>query len=142
MIDSKELMLGNYVTTINRGNEIHVATGITEEIGSLSYGQVALYDPFKNILKQKSRLEDVRNLSPIPVSKEWLLKLGFEEKDGVCRINIDKIAKVTKTYLNIEISLNVNYCWMHGRWTTIATSIHQVQNLYFSLTKEHLKIKK
>ncbi len=70
---------------------------------------------------------------PIPLNEKWLLKLGFEEeysrgtrllvKDGV-RIDMTKSKFPTLQY-----------------WVTELKYVHQLQNIYFALTGEELKVK-
>jgi hypothetical protein len=72
-------------------------------------------------------------LIPIELTEEWLLKFGFisnpyqdrYEKD-IIRINCNKIKGFTELW--IDGMPHIKY-------------IHQLQNLYFALTGEELKIK-
>lgn len=74
--------------------------------------------------------------NPIPLSKEWLLKMGFsiEFKHTVTEYTLNhiKIFCPTKTgSFYIQIFATILYI----------KSVHQLQNLYFALTNEELKLK-
>jgi len=99
----KELRIGNYI--LQDGEEIHGIVGLT--IYKFSIGQIIL--------------------EPIPITKEWLLKFGFEynhisgEYKGHNMIFFNRISYIT--------------------WgTTKIYYVHQLQNLYFALTGEELII--
>jgi hypothetical protein len=78
---------------------------------------------------------------PIPITEEWLLKFGFEKKEG-CINNIYFIlaGKILIQYdlvynivdfvkrVNFNVFISIKY-------------VHQLQNLYFALTGEELIIK-
>lgn len=77
---------------------------------------------------------------PIPLTEEWLLKLGFEKSEINSQFN--------KDLLTIQIPLSD--IW-HPKGRVYFNSwainnecplyIHQLQNLYFALTGEELTIK-
>ena len=70
---------------------------------------------------------------PILITKERLLRFGFKECHlGGFSIKID-------TYEEIEFN-SVLLCWVIGVKKPIKY-IHQLQNLYFSLTQKELKLK-
>jgi hypothetical protein len=63
-----------------------------------------------------------KDYEPIPLTEEWLLKFGFIWHGDI---------KILKGYLN-------NY--VDGNGETHLKYVHQLQNLYFALTNEELKI--
>ena len=69
---------------------------------------------------------------PIPLTKEWLLKFGFEKK-----ITSD----VFPTFFKNKINVNdrVVYVSEYGFLNHIK-NVHQLQNLYYALTGEELTI--
>ena len=85
-----------------------------------------------------SDLEDGR-IAPtgIPITEEWLLKFGFE---GKCRI---EISKAPQRWLSWSYG---NDFWIENRDEETMHEIenikyvHQLQNLYFCLCGEELKI--
>ena len=83
---------------------------------------------------------------PIPLTDEWLLKFGFE-KDGDSFIygNGWLIVDFPTVHYSFDIwTFNENYPTTSD-WTEIPSNIeyvHQLQNLYFALTNEELKLTK
>lgn len=77
-------------------------------------------------------------LLPIPLTEDWLLKFGFEEKpkyshpkywkgNYFCNLNGEFYTN-NESYEGETLSTNIKY-------------VHQLQNLYFALTGEELEIK-
>lgn len=84
--------------------------------------------------------EQAKNVKHILLSDQWLLKFGFAEKEKMYSIQHGCI-KYTLTedhhgfVLGIVRSVNIEwFCWE-------IKYVHQLQNLYFSLTGEELNIK-
>ena len=88
--------------------------------------------------------EDVLELySPIPLTKELLLKFGFKEnRKGYCKfIDWTKGAYNNKSRRNfvIRFSNKDNYrIEMQSMAITIVRYVHELQNIYFALTGEAL----
>lgn len=82
------------------------------------------------------------DITPIPLTEEWLLKFGFEQSEEHEPFTIFRDL-VDTTY---KIAL---YIWEHnGHYSPMITGcncelyyVHQLQNLYFALTGEELTIK-
>jgi hypothetical protein len=78
---------------------------------------------------------DSLSLKPIPLTEEWLLKFGFERRPWGLIINgllfRDNIKNPCEV-LTLEIG---------NGFRTEVKYVHQLQNLYFSLTGEELIIK-
>lgn len=83
-------------------------------------------------------------LEPIPLTEEWLVKMGFEKR-------IDRIIGNVYTYginkrtddfmLSIQqTDVNKNDFFYRNSFHRI-NYLHQLQNLYFALTVEELTIK-
>lgn len=74
--------------------------------------------------------------TPIVITEEWLLKLGFEEYDHILKIHLDYGLGLNYNKDSKQWYLDINF---------INTSkielnyIHQLQNLYFELTNKELK---
>ena len=129
-----EKRIGNYVYGINRRSEIHIPDELP-----LKVLQIELFNTYVLPLDQnpatcvkwfKITNED---LSPIPLTEEWLLKFGFE--------------KTTNEYYDKNNGLVI---WIDGQFINIEwkdrflisyTYVHQLQNLYFALTNTELEIK-
>ncbi|HFK5582149.1 TPA: hypothetical protein ACG0AV_002079 [Elizabethkingia anophelis] len=79
-------------------------------------------------------LVDASNISPIHITEEWLLKLGFEHttiiyvKGMVLRL-VDKhlVGGFEDNEYGIEHEVKINY-------------VHQLQNLFYALTGQELKL--
>jgi hypothetical protein len=70
------------------------------------------------------------DLSPIPLTEEWLIKFGFDGQDY--------------NLFTIELSRN-QFMMLKDEWLIVISNnckyVHQLQNLYFALTGEELTIK-
>lgn len=84
------------------------------------------------------------HFKPIPLTEEWLVKLGFSEKDH------EHIDYIPETYFSIKSEIgimNINSCFEFtldygGEFSSSKIKyVHQLQNLYFALTGEELTIK-
>ena len=120
MIPKQELRIGNSVMYDNR---IFKISAITDEF------------PLLNTAEFGIGVVDWNNIHPIPITEEALLKMGFM-KSGK---NIYSLPK--KYYL---ISLNDGECYIDISCTPFnsnlikLTSIHQLCNLFYSLTQTEL----
>ena len=72
------------------------------------------------------------NITPIPLTEEWLLKFGFE-KDS------DGYLIYMKSRIFIEFTTRGHY--EISEYDTEIKYVHQLQNLYFALTGNELEIK-
>ena len=73
---------------------------------------------------------------PIPLTEEWLIKFGFNKKLGNYELENFRF--------HINKPFNYNgflFCEGYSVLTDKIKHVHQLQNLYFSLTNEHLTIK-
>lgn len=99
---------------------------------------------YENITHEVSEgdLANTNGLYAIPLTEEWLNKLGFN------KINIDDfiLHKIEEYYIYYIAGNNV------GRWRKDTPTekpqylaecnhVHQLQNLYFALTGEELEVK-
>jgi len=111
MIDAKELMIGNWVTRQSSGNEYQLdANGIHD---AEMYPKIC---------------------SPIPLSKEWLTKLGFEETGDNLTLFMGRTFYAHK--MDKEGSKYFVSCPILD--TAFCGYVHQLQNLYFALTAKQL----
>lgn len=78
---------------------------------------------------------------PIPLTEEWLIKFGFE-KDKKLEHLLCKYPIVVNTGNHNIISLGQPHQETNRIFPyQMNMSVHQLQNLYFALTGEELKIK-
>lgn len=120
MIKAEEVRRGNLVEYDGRVFEIDV---IAEEFPTLNTTEFGI------------GVVDWNNIRPIPLSEEWLVKMGFVRHPW----GLVKSGLLFKDDLNHpceELTLEVG----NGFRVTV-NSVHQLQNLTHSLTGEELKIK-
>ncbi len=136
MIDANDLMLGNYVNTID---------GISKVVSlRLDYNPIC-------INKRYVGGESYSDLEPIPISEDWLTKLGFEKQVMSYSKNIDffgggRRLSFSGDYLYIidsekqnTIPTDIVVLW--NKDVMKEFSIHKLQNIYYLLTGEKLTIK-
>lgn len=91
-----------------------------------------------------------KSIQPIPLTEEWLLKFGFKEISFTQDRNRDWYKMFEIDYTSELVSLNyytkTNYCRFnfdigYGNKNVDLYYVHQLQNLYFALTNNELKIK-
>ena len=76
---------------------------------------------------------------PIPLTEDWLVKLGFDKDNTIYNIGIDKKGSIywsERGILYISESIELNYAFQSE-----CKYVHQLQNLYFALTQKELIIK-
>ena len=88
-------------------------------------------------------ITDIENYKPIPLTEEWLLRLGFDKyKDtNNFKIKSNKYFSLTEEkqgYLKIGISNNKWNIINFGNKSIFIKHVHQLQNLYFALTGKEL----
>lgn len=112
-----ELRIGNYVNWINT-QEPH-SLYLIEEIRELNY-----HDCFV----------------PIPLTEEWLLKLGFK-KEHERYFNTFIVLRFINNKVDV-FNLGVSHDEEYLEFLNSINYVHQLQNLYFALTGKELQIKK
>jgi hypothetical protein len=98
-----------------------------------------VYDNLGGILKIKGIQEEsvLFHINPIPLTEEWLLKMGFyKDEDLSFRWYFDY-----KDYSVLTYDLDDNCVKIGDSWDFAkATYVHQLQNLTYALTNEELTI--
>lgn len=129
MINENEVRIGNFLIDI-RGNTIEVDASLF----------VADMDP--------EGVCDLADCSPIPITKEWLVKFGFEQKfNSDYHIGLtteDDVLHGLYCKFTTErclVFLHVNDDYEHQIFLSSVRSIHKLQNVYFATTGKELKIK-
>ena len=113
-MEAKDLRIGNLVRIAGGDYEVEVLN-VTNSIFLSSMGA-----------------QDIKDVKPIPITEEWLLKFGFVKEDDnyelkQVRINLNnQTTKIGAGWIGIDI----NHC----------KHVHQLQNLYFALTGEELNL--
>lgn len=143
MINPKELRIGNYIidddgliAKINGFEPLSHKVRCDDEEGCELLIDVIEADGQINF----GRMAESTLCRPIPLTPEWLEKLGFEkeEKDGKS-VGIEKYYVFTNEPF---VYNSIHGYWLHGRHMGIQpTYLHQLQNLYFALTGKELELK-
>jgi len=123
-IDANELRIGNYLTDL--------------------FGETFEVDGIETYGVFNSKIGDIPldGCVPIPLTEEWLLKFGFQEIDK----SIYRLEDVL-TYGRITFFANQGMLCELGQSSGYKLGepdikhVHQLQNLYFSLTGEELTFK-
>ena len=117
-MEANELRIGNYVYTDN--------------LVVKSYSADGLYNLIKSIE------EGTDKIKPIPLTEEWLLKLGFKDNDYTFDLMF-KRKKITVSWYSRIVLSGIRGGFYISKYRHIKY-IHQLQNLYFALTENELKI--
>ena len=86
-------------------------------------------------------------MEPIPLTEDWLLKMGFKKASDNCYIktypnNCDFILFDWLTPIAVSNGFKEgDYYYFFHRTAHTIRYVHQLQNLYFSLTGNELTIK-
>ena len=111
----------------------------------LRVGNLVNYDQALHIIGGHSILmieegKDIELFKPILLTEEWLVKFGFRTEYPLSneRNYYNNNKYVSINYFNGGFRLNVNRLIYGG---IKIRYIHQLQNLYFSLTGEELELK-
>ena len=129
-----ELRIGNY---LQRNKYVCVV----QEINGVDNGVVAQF------IEEMPMGMHEYNTIPIPLTEDWLLKFGFEKTvtatEGFFKVRIQyTIGRFFILNSNAEKpSFGIG---LHDVWDGISLDlkyVHQLQNLYFALTGEELKVR-
>ena len=136
-LTAQDIRVGNYLLV---GGEIR-------EVYSVSKYRITFLVP--SAAKVKSiRWFAFDDIKPIPITEEWLINFGFKS-DGYKKEFIGKDFRSNGMTLDFVLSKPLT----KGEWNEFYTynlesyryknieNIHQLQNLYWDLTNEELKLK-
>lgn len=116
-MDAKQLRIGNYVYA---------------QSGKLVVNRDSIYK-VENV-----NMQSARKYKPIPLTEEWLLRLGFDfvpDLHAYADENHYIVPFHDGTFQFHPFCTNDEDCWKTLEY------VHQLQNLYFALTGEELQIK-
>lgn len=149
-----ELRIGNFIRLNRMQTEpkVGIVIGMAQESPVIQ----VKYE-FENQWQQKDWNEiapfideSQGDLFPIPLTKEWLLKFGFEKSGYNYYFPMKINEKLEKRFLRKETydnrwSKNEKGWLCIGSWEGFndipIKYVHQLQNLYFALTGEELELK-
>lgn len=131
-MEAKELRIGNYIDL--NGTIVKVA-GVDAKKMVKHY----LPETKQVVSKMENR---VSNFKPVPITEEWLFKLGFEVKTQVAtRCPFECLVKSGVSLItNSKKLIRFGYSGYCGSGEKEIKHVHQLQNLYFALTGKELEI--
>ena len=134
MIQVNELKIGNLVYYNGNHKEVGIVTSLQPKFYP-KYCETSK-DIFIGLNQRHDIVYSVKDIQPIPITEEWLLKFGFEKKEfDYFILNYgDNECYFSYKRNNLELCRNIQ--------TTASAkikSLHQLQNLYFALTGEELQ---
>lgn len=118
---AQEFRLGNLVN-------------FTSVLGTHNGGEILAIN--SNSVSFKTVEIPIEKIKPIPLTEEWLLKFGFELDNRPSNIN-------GRYYIHNEIFIEMerNFVMVDKYIISRCEYVHQLQNLYRSLTGQELTIK-
>jgi hypothetical protein len=124
-MEAEELRIGNYVNIGLKSSDLR-----TDYDAITASGLMDL-----QVNKERSSFI----YEPIPLTEEWLVKFGFSN-------NYDKELPLQKAYKLNDLILSQDFTMSYAdeymvNFGNPLKHVHQLQNLYFSLTNKELTIK-
>lgn len=101
------------------GNIVHYQTGVVDKEITIDLSLLRVFERFPE------------RFTPIPLTEEWLVKLGFERIESITQ----KDGLTIRGRKNFEVYVHDYNKDLRIEW------VHQLQNLYFALVGEELKAK-
>lgn len=144
MMKATELRIGNFVRINKRIVKVESldSSGINIEAcggyypGDCSIEHDAYFEKWNSSIKQ---------VTPITLTEEWLLKFGFEETGNQnFEITIKEFGNRKISFTKMMDEWGLGLIFNDGKRVPIFPTniyfVHQLQNLYFALTGEELKL--
>jgi hypothetical protein len=126
------MKLKNLEVKMIKANELRIGNFFYPDVDGDAYAQITA----KDILELYSDpIDDY--YKALPLTEEWLIKFGFEKVENGC------LFKNIINYWNFFLWEKSDYIDLVINKSSIRLSIkyvHQLQNLYFSLTGEELEV--
>lgn len=121
-MEVKELRIGNLLQWRNNNAECEVTPSLFQN--TYFWGHI-----------------EAKDIEPIPLTKEWLLKCGFEGRElsldivniGFMEADVD----TERVWIGLSVGKYVEECNL----LPDLHYVHQLQNLYFALTGQELELK-
>jgi hypothetical protein len=134
MIQVNELRIGNYYMFADYDSIVYRA------VKEIKYNQFGLQSDYDGVNFEICR--------PIPITEEWLIKLGFKKDNSEDDYIIEHPKDIVK-YVLTENVLGIGL-WILGvdqfydkdykYFSWDIKFVHQLQNLYFALTQKELTL--
>mgnify|MGYP003670777804 CR=1 FL=1 len=142
-MEAKELRIGNLVHYNANQKEVGTITGMQSAVSKQCY--IYLNNRINSVL-------DLEEIKPIPLTDEWLFKFGFIKMKNYRTKQLGHSKydwfKDNTQFFSIEKHHSGDFNEGETFYPTFTFNncsfalqyVHQLQNLYFSLTKDELKI--
>lgn len=141
-LESKELRIGNYINAHGGNDVTFCKKGMPRFLARISSIYIIGFS-YEAIEKMPDYYH--KDIEPISITEEWLLKFGFEKEYE------SKFRRVF-VLLNKEMAFTFNFSKVNNEKSVfeikglnvdmyLVQFVHQVQNLFHSLTGEELMIK-
>lgn len=127
-MEAKELRIGNWVKVNDR---LLCAYGIRHDDETDKSTFIYVYDDDADNPCERFMDICIKNIEPIPLTEDILLKCGFKKISGWNEFILDDLRcefRCDTMLLYYPFGVNIKY-------------LHQLQNLYFALTNKELDIK-
>ena len=137
---ANELRIGNWILIPYQNSPIAIPAHETQVQGITIFGEILT----NNTPEHEGLKTHYNHVSGIPLTEEWLLKFGFEVEEGSdadnfwATIHKDSNIRVgmeirNELYFLCSVDYNIHGLNIHY--------VHQLQNLYFTLTGNELSLK-
>ena len=125
-MELKELRIGNIVWENYSGEMI---------VSELRYSTESMY--LRKTWLLPDGLYKVKDIEPIPLTEEWVLRFGFN------KVSVDEITAYHKHDFRLSKTGGDGFytATYRGEFLVFIKKVHQLQNLYFALTGDELEIK-
>lgn len=128
MIEAKELRIGNFINLTK------------DDFKSVKVWELDAFDIYES---SETNCVDIQ---PIPLTEEWLVKLGGKVLEDDCyyfELTNDEILAVESSDFSYGIYESIDDSNSGKGYSTyrLLESVHQLQNLYFELTGKELETK-
>ncbi len=134
-LEAKDLRIGNLVYGV-AGNKKIVA-----EVTDLDNVNLTEY-PIWLASKDGDGEDEYESIEPIPLTEEWLLKLGFEYDEFSDEDNPFLDLRYNRFLFQSDKSVNYNTVYLTINKTDIKIKyVHELQNIFYCLTGNELEIK-
>lgn len=124
-MEARELRIGNLVKIPRKKNGEYYDKIVS--LNAISTGTFSINEDGKHLIAVE------REIEPIPLTEEILLKAGFEKRqDTMWTI-------YNKSWISLYKMMGGKYYEVEDTYTSLKY-VHSLQNLYFALTGEELEI--
>lgn len=121
-LEAKDFRIKNLVDFEGKIYEIHTIADVFPTLNTSEFGIGVI---------------DWNNIKPITLTEEWLLKFGFTRNKDTYYLN-----DLGLSWLTTEDNFQTEYKLADSKWKLLDLKfVHQLQNLYFALCGDELKLK-